>query len=541
MSIRAICKVLEKYLLYFACVLLLPLGVAALYDYVIEKPYFTTSATVAFLQTMGVCLSLSFVAHLVSRKQPKRNLERKEGIVFVVLIWLITAAIGALPFQFTGRIANPVDAYFESMSGLTTTGASILQAKAYDVQGEEIPISIANPIDASVEYTFYGTIAPIRDSETQAVVYTGIEALGKPLLFWRSFLQWLGGIGIVVLFISVFPALGVGGKFLYESEMPGLTKEGMTPHVQRTAEAIWKIYVGLTLLQIILHLITDPGSSLFDAATLSLSTISTGGFTTHNEGLLYYNNPVIAWIMGFFIFLAGISFALYYHCMKRKFKYLRDPEFYCYLIFLTIACILIAWNLWKVGAFHFIEIAGHGPFQAISALTTSGFSIVNYDPWPMSAQLFLLGLMYIGGMSGSAVGGLKVIRCIVVVRVMLHKITSFFRPGAVRNIHIGNKEVFYKTQMSVFAFFCIMLFSSLLGTYFLILDHVDPFTSLGVISTSITNTGLLFGGIGSQESLGFLSNFSKIISILWMLLGRLEFFSLLVLLMPTFWRINILK
>jgi trk system potassium uptake protein TrkH len=154
----------------------------------------------------------------------------------------------------------------------------------------------------------------------------------------------------------------------------------------------------------------------------------------------------------------------------------------------------------------------------------------------MSAQMLLLGLMYIGGMSGSAVGGLKVIRCIVVARVMLHKITSFFRTGAMRSVKIGNKDISYKTQMSVFAFFCIMLFLSLLGTYFLILDHVDPFTSLGVISGSITNAGLLFGGIGSQQSLGFLSNFSKIISILWMLLGRLEFFSLLVLLMPSFWR-----
>lgn len=195
MSIRAICKFLEKYLLYFACVLLLPLGVAILYDYAIEKPYFSTPATVAFLQTIAICVALSFIANFIGRKQPKRNLERKEGIVLVVLIWLITVTLGALPFQFTGRIANPIDAYFESMSGLTTTGASILQAKAYDAQGAEIPITMGNPIDASVSYTFYGTIAPLRDPDTQAVLHTGIEALENLFYFGDLFCSGWGESG----------------------------------------------------------------------------------------------------------------------------------------------------------------------------------------------------------------------------------------------------------------------------------------------------------------------------------------------------------
>lgn len=536
MSGTEICRVLEKYLLYFAGVLLLPLCIAVLYDFFIEQPYFEVPATFAFLETIAVCLFLSLIAFFFGRKATKRPLHRKEGIFFVILIWLITTGISALPFQFTKSIPNPIDAYFEAMSGLTTTGASIIQPKAYDAQGQEVSITIQNPLDRTVSYTFYGTVPPIKDSHTGAVLYAGVEALGKPLLFWRSFLQWLGGVGIVVLFISVLPALGVGGKFLYESEMPGLTKEGMTPHIRKTTEAIWKIYVGLTFLQIILHLVTDPSMSLFDAATLSFSTISTGGFCVHNEGLLFYKNGGVGWIMAIFMTLAGISFALYYHCFKRRFRYLRDPEFYGYIFLLFFGSFVIAWNLWKIGAFSVMETWGSGPFQAISALTTTGFSIIDYDSWPMSAQIFLIALMYVGGMSGSAVGGLKIIRCIVVLRIMLHKIESFFRPNTVRVIHIGNKEVSYKTQMSVFAFFCILLFLSLFGSYLLVLNHIDPFTSFGVISTTITNTGLLFGGIGSQASLGFLSNFAKVISILWMLLGRLEFFSILVLLVPTFWK-----
>ncbi|HEY2811227.1 MAG TPA: TrkH family potassium uptake protein [Rhabdochlamydiaceae bacterium] len=526
---------MAKYLLYFTVVLLLPLGVSILYDFFIDKPHFHIPTTVAFLVAIAITLGLAGLASLCGNKAQKRELYRKEGILFVVIIWLLTTALSALPFQLTRAIPNPVDAYFETMSGLTTTGASIIQAKAYDAEGKEIPIVKKNPLDAAITYTFYGTVAPIRDPHSGAVLFEGVEALGKPLLFWRSFLQWLGGIGIVVLFISVLPALGVGGKFLYESEMPGLTKEGMTPHIRKTADALWKIYVGLTVAQIVLHMVTDPSMSLFDAVTLSFSTISTGGFLVHNAGLNAYNS-MIGWVMAVFMILAGISFALYYQCLKRRFHYLKDPEFIAYLIILIGSCILLSWTLWDGGDYSFKDIAGRGPFQTISAVTTTGFSIINYDVWPMSVQMLLLFLMYFGGMSGSAVGGLKIIRCIVVFRVIVQKVESFFRPGVVRVIRIGHKDVSNKIQMSVFAFFCVMLFLVVIGSYLLILDRVDPLTALGVVSTTITNTGLLFGGIGSQESLGFLSNFSKIVGTLWMLFGRLEFFSLLVLLIPSFWR-----
>ena len=537
MSTSEICKVLARYLWWFAVVLVLPLEVALLYDFVIEEPYFKTSATFAFFQTMGVCLILASLLHFFGRKAAKRPLLRKEGILFVVLIWLITTALAALPFQFTGAIPSPIDAYYESMSGLTTTGASIIYPKAYDfTTNEEIPITLINPVDSTLSYTFYGTVPPLRDPRTGSILRTGVEALGKPLLFWRSFLQWLGGIGIVVLFISVLPALGVGGKFLYESEMPGLTKEGMAPHIRKTAEAIWKLYVGLTLAQIILHVATDPSMSLFDATVLSFSTISTGGFCAHNDGLNAFTTPGVSWIMGLFMFLAGISFSFYYYCYTRRFRQLRDPEFYTYLFCIFFGCILMSWTLIHAGAFSFLEKYAYAPFQAISALTTSGFSIVNYDSWPMRTQLLMLFLMFIGGMSGSAVGGLKIIRSIIVVRVIFYKIKSLFKPEAARVIRVGHKEIPHKTEISVFAFVCVLVALVLVGTYLLILDRLDTFTAFGVISTSITNTGLVFAGIGSQNNLGYLSNFAKILSILWMFLGRLEFFTLLVLLLPSYWK-----
>jgi len=537
MSASEICKVLARYLWWFAVVLFLPLAVALLYDFVLEEPYFKTTATFAFLQTMGVCLIVASLLNFLGRKAAKRPLLRKEGVLFVVLIWLLTTAIAALPFQFTGTIPNPIDAYYESMSGLTTTGASIIYPKAYDpATREEIPITLNNPVDPTLSYTFYGTVPPLRDPHTGDVLRTGVEALGKPLLFWRSFLQWLGGIGIVVLFISVLPALGVGGKFLYESEMPGLTKEGMVPHIRKTAEAIWKLYVGLTALQIIFHIAADPSMSLFDATVLSFSTISTGGFCAYNDGLHAFNNSGVAWIMGLFMFLAGISFAFYYYCYTRRLKQLKDPEFYTYLFCVFFGCVLLSWTLIYAGGFSFLEKYAYAPFQAISALTTSGFSIVNYDGWPMSTQLLMLFLMFIGGMSGSAVGGLKIIRSIIVVRVIFYKIKSLFIAEPTGVIRVGNKEIPHKTEISVFAFVCVLVALVLIGTYLLMLNHLDTFTAFGVVSTSITNTGLCFAGIGSQNNLGYLSNFSKILSIIWMFLGRLEFFTLLVLLLPSFWK-----
>lgn len=537
MSASQICKALARFLWWFAVILMLPLAIALLYDFVLEKPYFKTTATFAFLQTMGVCLLIACVLNLLGRKAAKRPLLRREGILFVALIWLLTTAIASLPFQFTGAIPHPIDAYYETMSGLTTTGASIIYPKAYDpVTQEEVAITLINPVDPMLSYTFYGTVPPLRDPQTGAVIRTGVEALGKPLLFWRSFLQWIGGIGIVVLFISVLPALGLGGKFLYESEMPGLTKEGMVPHIRKTAEAIWKLYVVLTGAQILLHIATDPSLSLFDAAVLSFSTISTGGFCAYNEGLGAFAGSGVGWIMGLFMFLAGISFAFYYYAYTRQWRRLKDPEFYTYSWLAVLGSALMAWALFDAGLFSWIQTYADAPFQAISALTTSGFSLTNYDSWPMNAQLLMLFLMFIGGMSGSAVGGLKVIRSLIVVRVIFHKIKSLFRPEAAGVIRVGYKDISHKTEISVFAFVCVLVGLVIVGTYLLMLDHLDPFTAFGVVATSVTNTGLCFAGIGSQNGLAYLSPFSKILSLVWMLLGRLEFFTLLVLFLPSFWK-----
>lgn len=539
MSYTEISRVLYRYFLYLSAILTIPLAVAIVYEYGFHEP--CNSATLAFLETIAITLLGSFLFFWKGRRG-KRPLYRKESILVVVLIWLLTGAVGSFPFLFTKVLKNPVDAYFESMSGLTTTGVTILHPKEYDSKGREIETLVRHPVEPTLVYAFYGTIAPLKDPQTGAILKTGIEALGKPLLFWRSFMEWLGGMGIVVLFIAVLPALAMGGKFLFENETPGLTKEGMTPRIKETASLLWKFYLGLTLLQTTLLMLSNSSLSFFDAITLSFSTISTGGFTATNLGLEAYPGVATRWIIAIFMILGSLNFTLYFHCFKRKFFRLFEPEFFLYLIMLAIGCMLMSLNLWNTphfgtaSRFSLGEALQNGSFMAISAQTSTGFSLTSYDLWPYACQLLMVILMFIGGMSGSTTGGIKVIRYFVVVQAIKNKIETIFRPEAVRVVKIGDREITPKTVMATLIFFCIVILFVGLGAYLLVLDHQDPLTSIGIISCMINNTGLNLGGLGITGSYAFLSMLSKIVCIVWMLLGRLEYFSLLVLLTPAFWR-----
>lgn len=541
MLYREISRVLGRYFLYLAAILLVPLFVAFLYEFVIEKKiYFETPASFAFLESIGICLLGSLLFRFFGKKGVGR-LYRKESILLVGLIWFLTAAVGSLPFIFTKTLENPIDAYFESMSGLTTTGATIIHPKSYS-HGAEIAIQASNPLDPAIQYKFYGTVPPLRDPATGAVLKVGIEALGKPLLFWRSFLQWLGGMGIVLLFIAVLPALAMGGKFLYESEMTGPSKEGMTPRIKETASLLWKIYLVLTCAQIGLLIFTNPHMSFFDATTLSFGTISTGGFTVRNDGLESYHLFHTEWIIVLFMLAGSLNFTLYFHMLRGKVYRLYDPEFLYYIGSLILGTALMSWGLWGTpkfgtgGLFSFGEALGFGSFQAISAQTSTGFSVANYDLWPFSCQLLMIILMFIGGMSGSTTGGVKIIRYAILFRLVKNKIESLFRPEAVRCLKIGEKEISDRIGITVLIFFCIVILMTMLGTYLLVLDNLDPMTAIGTVACMFNNTGLSIGGIGSSGSFAFLSSFSKIVSILAMAFGRLEYFSLLVLFVPAFWR-----
>lgn len=546
MILGQIAKLLSKYLFFLSLALCLPLALAAYYEFLCEPQFHQQPhSTAAFFYSLLLCLALSGLFYLYGRKS-QQQLFRREGILLVVLIWFITSLVSALPFYFSRTLASPLDAYFEAMSGLTTTGASMICPKAYNPStGEEVPIHVTNVHVPEKTYVFWGTVEPVRDPATGLILHAGVEAVSKAILFWRSLLQWIGGMGIVVIFLSVLPALGVGGKFLYQMETTGPIKEEISPRVRETASQLWKLYLFFTLVEIALLLWTNREMPFFDAVCISLSNISTGGFSVRNESIASYQSAATEWVVLLFMIVGSINFSLYFHAMRFKFFRIYVPDFFLFLGVAAAGCIVVSLFLLGhnqaeltggSGVYTLSSAFREGSFQALSMQTSTGFITANYDRWPFPPQMFMLILMFIGGMSGSTAGGMKTSRFYILYKIVLHRLESIYRPDSVRRLKIGSAEVDDKNALTVVAFFCIAAFFIITGAAALVLDGIDPETSLGLIACFINNVGAAFRAAGPTDSFAFLSPLSKILSIFWMLLGRLEFYVVLLLFLPSYWK-----
>lgn len=548
MFFNIIWKILGTFLFAFALTLLLPISVAIYYEYITSTPPepIASPATLPFLITLLVTLGFAGFFSWLGRKAKGGELYRKEGLASVVLIWLLTPAIASLPFLLTGTLERPCQAYFEATSGLTTTGASLLMAKNYDPRtGDEIPYERTVHGEIETKYSFYGTVKPIRGPHGE-ILLEGIEAVPRPVLLWRSFLQWLGGLGIIVLFVAILPALGIGGKVLFHAEMPGPLKETLTPRLKETAAMLWKIYLGLSAMEMLLLKITNSDMTWFDVAAVTFSTISTGGFTVRNGSIGAYHNISTEWVVIAFMVIGSINFSLYYYCLRGKLYRLYQPELITYLIILAIAGIYAATHL--VGTqkilltgepstiFQWSDSIRTGLFQVISAQTSTGFATTDYDKWPYVMQVMMLILIYIGGMSGSTAGGIKMMRHVMVFRLVQDKVERLFRPEMVKAFRIGERKVGQEAALTVLCFFITVLALSVLGTFLLSLDGLDPQTALTVVTSTINNSGMGFRLAGPTDSYAFLSNFGLMLTSAWMILGRLEFFAVLVMLVPAFWK-----
>jgi trk system potassium uptake protein TrkH len=395
-------------------------------------------------------------------------------------------------------------------------------------------------------YAFYGTIAPVKNPETGEVIKTGVEALGKALLFWRSFTQWLGGGGIVVLFVAVLPALGIGGKILFQSEAPGPVKEGITPRIKDTATQLWKIYLLLTFLSIVSLIIAKPDLPVFEAVNITFATLATGGFSTQNGSIASYHSVALEWVVILFMIVGSINFSLYYFLIKGKFYKLVDPEFILFLIltglfsfaviYPIIGETLVSLTGQPDSTFSISEAVRAGAFQLVSAQSTTGFTTVNYDSWPYAAQVVMLVSMFVGGMSGSTAGGMKVIRQYMLFKIGQNKVESIFRPDHLKVFKISGREIDHSLMITVLSFFLIVVAIATLGTYLYVLDGIDLETAIGLTACMMNNTGLSFSMAGPDSSCAFLSNFGLTIASLQMIAGRLEYYAVLAILVPAFWR-----
>lgn len=547
MLYRDISKTLAFYMWILVVPLSIPFCIALYCEWIVgPEVYPQPPATFAFLITMVVSVLLGVVFWLLGQKSTG-HLYRREGLLLVLIVYVLTPFIGSLPFLLNGTLTNPFDAYFEAVSGLTTTGATIMQPKNFDPEtGEELPIMDTFITGEETTYSYYGTISPVIDPQTGKILLTGLSAVSPSLLFWRSFMQWLGGGGIIVLFVAILPALGVGGKVLFQTEVTGPSKESMMPRIKETASQLWKIYLGLTIFEIFLLMITNDSISFFDAITTSFSTISTGGFSATDGGISAFHNAYTDWVVILFMILGSISFSLYFFCMRGKFSRLNDPELKTFLLIILFS-VLITTSLLTGKAAHslspnspnplsFFEALRYAAFQTISVLTSTGFAIANYDLWPFAVQVLMLILFYVGGMAGSTAGGIKVVRFQTFFSIMLNKIESIYRPDTVRTYRIGNVNIDNRTATTVLCFFMVVASLAITGTFLLVLEGIDPETGLTTMSCMLNNTGIAFRMGGPAESFAFLANSGKILSCFCMIAGRLEFFAVLIAFVPAFWR-----
>ncbi|MEE9175483.1 MAG: potassium transporter TrkG [Thermodesulfobacteriota bacterium] len=446
----------------------------------------------AFIISALITTSFGFILETAT-KPPERikEIQRKEGFLIAALFWFAASIFGAIPYLIYGVFNHPVDAWFESVAGFTTTGATVL---------------------------------------------TDIEVVPYGMLFWRSFSQWLGGMGIIVLGIAILPRLAVGGMQLMGLEAPGPTTEKITPRIAETAKKLWGVYLLLSFLLIVFLLFA--GMPIFDSVLQSFSTMSTGGFSPNSLSVGFYNSSIIDVIITIFMFIAGMNFVLLYWSLRGDFKRLTRNSELKYYFFLNLSVILIvSFELWSTIYPNFFEALRYGSFQVISISTGSGFSTANFDLWPSFSKWFLLMLMFFGGCAGSTTGSIKIIRIMVLFKKGYQELSKIIYPHAIVPIRVNAKPISPEIVSSITSFFLIYLFIFLISTLIVMAAEDLPIiTAISACAASIGNVGPGLGEVGPAGNYANLSSFTKIVLSFLMLIGRLELFTILVIFTPAFWR-----
>ncbi len=474
-------------------------------------------AVVSLLWAMGISIGLGLAA-VISFRKHRINAGPREGFAVAALGWIVLAALGALPFFIGGYIPSYIDCYFETMSGLTTTGASILTCNGGELASD-------------------------------------IESLPKCILFWRSYTHWIGGMGIIVLSLALLPLLGVGGMQIYRAEVPGPTADKLVPRVRQTTKLLWSIYVLLSAGQCLL-LWAHPAMSLFDAMCHTFGTMATGGFSTHSTSVGYFRSAYVDVVIIVFMLLAGANFALHYAGLRGRLKvYIRDREFLFYVGVIGAAIVIVAALLTVRG--EPISALRQAAFQVVSITTTTGYTTENYNLWPIVARLGLVALMFFGGCAGSTGGGMKSIRVFLMIKHAGVEMRRLLHPQAVIPVRLGdrlvNDRVVQSVQAFIFLYIGVFVIASLMMTGVLLIspDAIEPgdqpspvssdtalVTAVSSVAATLNNIGPGLGhvGPGDARAYSWIPPLGKIILMLCMLIGRLEVFTVVLLFTPWFYR-----
>ncbi|MDX8405836.1 MAG: potassium transporter TrkG [Mariprofundus sp.] len=466
----------------YGCSMLIPAMVALYYD---------AGHLVEFLEAGSIVILFGVALMRYGGGSPER-LSHKDGFMIVALAWLILSLIGAVPFWTTGTLPSVVDAMFESASGLTTTGATVL---------------------------------------------TGLDHQPRSILFWRSMQEWLGGMGIIVLAVAVMPLLGVGGMQLFKAETPGPVKDKLTSRVAETAKLLWYLYLGMTAVCALAY--WWGGMTSFDAVNHAMCTVAIGGFSTHDASFGYFDSPVLRLIAITFMLLAGVNFTLHFASILRGFSvrtYLQDEEFRFYITWIGLLVLIITMLLIVAGHFGGENDVISIIFNVVAVATTTGFAVSDYSQWPPGATMLLLMTMFVGACAGSTGGGMKMVRVLLLFRQGMREIRRLVHPHAVIHVKLGSHRMSPNVTEALWGFAVLYLVCYILLAILVACSGVDMVTAFSAAAACITNTGPGFGSVGPAGSYAAMPESAKSILIFGMLLGRLEIYTFFVMLVPEFWR-----
>ncbi len=476
-----------KFLLHNLSILMIFLGISMLFPLVVAAIY-EEDDILTFAGSFFICVAIGAGGYLLT-KGSKKEIGPRDGFAIVAIGWIVLAFFGSLPYLFSGSLHSLADAYFESVSGFTTTGSTVV---------------------------------------------TNVEQLSYSILFWRSLTQWLGGMGIILLSIAILPLLGVGGMQLYKAEVPGPVTDKLKPRIGETAKLLWKVYILFTLLEFIFLKI--GGMGVFDALCHSFTTMATGGFSTKNISVEAYGSAYIEGVITVFMLMAGINFALHYQLLKGKIKtMIKDNEFIFYIIIIAVSIIVLLINLMITGGYSFVGAFRYSSFQILSILTTTGYSSVDFEQWSHFSQYFLLLIMFMGGCAGSTAGGIKCLRIFLLFKQGYRELYRLIHPRAVVHVKFNNTKVSSEVMDSIWGFFFLFMVIFVLASLIMSMLGMDILSSISSVIACLSNIGPGFGTVGPYDNFAHIPSLGKWVLSLCMLLGRLEIYTLLILLVPEYW------
>lgn len=479
MRTGGVLNLLGKLILFISLFLLTPIPFSIFYNDGMVH-IFLLCASIGALTGGGLLLLFA----------PEKELRYRDGFAVVVFSWVALALLGALPFYFSGYVPSFIDCLFESMSGFTTTGSTILFE---------------------------------------------IEILPKSVLFWRALTQWLGGMGIIVLTIAILPLLGVGGAQLFQAEMPGPTKDRLTPRIQDTARILWGVYFLFTV--VLIALLMGGGLTFFDAVCHAFTTVATGGFSTYSASIGHFQSAYIETVIIVFMFLGGINFALHYLMLcGRLSAWWQSEEFRLYLGLIVVSTVIIMtantfYNIYD----NFLDSFRSAAFQVVAIITTSGFSTSDFEYWPSVCKVLLVSLMLVGGCAGSTSGSIKVVRFLLFFKYARLQLQNLVHPRTVTTLKLGKVKVPQEVMVAILGFFALYIIFFMVASLIVTASGVELVTATTAVIATLNNIGPGLGMVGPASNFSDMPSLAKIVLTFCMLAGRLELYTVMVLLTPGFW------